>query len=185
MIVFGLVATIAAGKDEVSKYLQSKGFYEIHTGSSGIAKEMVEKAGLEFNRENLTKVMNEYRQKFGEDATSRLIVKKIYESGKDSVIVNSLRLISDYNVLKSEYGEAFKVVLVDAPVEIRANRIIKRARPGDPKTVEEFRKQEESELRSFDFYKIKEKVDIIVENPFNTFEELHAETQKKLGRWIK
>lgn len=139
MIVLGLVATIAAGKDEVSKYLQTKGFYEVHTGSSGIAKEMVEKQGLEFNRENLTKVINEYRKKFGEDATSKLIVKKIYESGKDKVIVNSLRLISDYDVLNNEYGDAFKVVLVDAPVEIRADRIIKRARPGDPKPLKNLR----------------------------------------------
>jgi len=135
--LIGLTGTNGAGKGEVAAYFRSKNYD--YVSLSDVIRDELKRRGLEASRDNLIACGNELREKFGPDVLARKAAEKI--SG--STVVDSIRNQHEVEYLRS-LGN-FVLIAVDAPAEIRFERVRKRGRNESAATFEEFRQKEELE----------------------------------------
>lgn len=133
-MIIGLTGNLCAGKGEIASYLKSLGFF--YCSLSDVLREEADKSNIQKTRENLIVLGNKLRREYGNGILSERI-KKIIPSEKN-VIVDSIRNPEEVKELKKLPG--FVLVGVDALEETRFARMLARDRPGDPKTLEGFRK---------------------------------------------
>ncbi|MCX6774873.1 MAG: AAA family ATPase [DPANN group archaeon] len=177
-LVLGLTGTIGAGKDVVSEHLKKKyNFKEI--GMGDLTREELKTTSLPENRENLQALSKERTDKFGQDYWIKKAARRVELMNANFVIMNGLRRPIDITIPKKEFGNKFKLILVDADSEIRFERLKSRNRPGDPKTLEEFKKQENAEHKLFDFDTTAKMADFVLKNEAG-LEILYAEVDKMM-----
>lgn len=142
----GLTGKNASGKGEVASYLKTKGF--AYYSLSDELREEATKRSLEHSRENLISLGNELREQNGPGYLAKKINEKIKsKKGKNAnFVVDSIR--SPYEAKELLKNKDFLLIGIDAPVEIRFERLLERGRAGDSKTPEEFKKHEEKENTS-------------------------------------
>jgi Dephospho-CoA kinase len=128
--LIGLTGTNGSGKGEVAKYLQKKGY--AYQSLSDVIREELQKRGLETSRDNLIACGNELREKYGPEVLARRVAEKII----GPTVIDSIRNPKEVEYLRS-LGD-FILIAVDAPVEIRFERVIKRGRNESASTLEEF-----------------------------------------------
>lgn len=136
-LVLGLTGANAAGKGEVSTYLAAQGF-AAHSLSDALRDEAVRR-GLGTGREELIRLGNELREQEGPGVLAERILPRL---GRRDV-VDSIRNPTEVEVLRRL--PHFVLVGVRAPQELRFRRARERARPGDPATLDEFRRREQQE----------------------------------------
>ena len=136
-MLIGLTGANAAGKGEVASFLGSRGL-RIHSLSDVVREEALAR-GLGTAREHLILVGNELRRRWGPGVLAERILPRL--AGRD--VVDSIRNPAEVEVLRRLEG--FVLVAVDAPEEVRFERLLRRNRPGDPRTLEEFRLRERQE----------------------------------------
>lgn len=105
--------------------------------SSLIMQETIKKRGLPLNRASTQNLGNELRQKYGTDVLAKT-AWNFMQKNKDVLIIDGLRNPGEVEFLRKTLGRDFILIAVDAPREIRWQRVQNRNRPGDPKTLEEF-----------------------------------------------
>lgn len=142
-VIIGVTGFIGAGKDTFANYLvKKKGF--VHYSLSDILREEAKKKSIKITRENLQRFANELRARFGNDILARKAVEKIMkEKQKRNYVITSIRNKAEIETLRML--ENFFLVFIEAPLKLRFERI--KARDGKPKKIEEFKKQEEKELK--------------------------------------
>lgn len=138
-MIIGLTGANASGKGEAAEYLKSKGFE--YYSLSDILREEARLKGIAPSRENLIRLGNELRKKNGPSVLADLAIKKA--PVKKDYVIDSIRNPFEIKALKKLKG--FTLLGIDAPVELRFKRIVARKRPGDPKTLEEFKEKEKRE----------------------------------------
>ncbi len=172
MKIIGLVGLVGSGKDTVSEYIVKK--YGYHMVSMGdIVREIATKLGRSHNRDDLQRTQKEYREKYGDEFFGEKVVERIEGNGFERVVINGIRIPQDVSVPKNRFGKDMVVVLVDAGPKIRFGRMAKRSRIGDPKTFGEFRRQENNELKLFNFEGVLRFVEHKIMNN-GGLEELHG-----------
>jgi len=134
-MIIGVTGRIAAGKETLTDFLRKKGFIYIET--SKVLAEELEKRGLEITRANMQDLGDEIREKHGAGGVMKLLLEKT-EAGKN-YIIDSLRNPGEAEFLRNNVPD-FILIAVDAQQKLRFERILKRAKPSDPKTWEEFLK---------------------------------------------
>jgi len=148
-MIIGITGKNASGKGEVANYLKTKGF--IYYSLSDILREEATKLGLEHSRDNLIKLGNELREKHGSNFLAQQINKKIKQQlEKNNEKINNKNFVVDsirnpYEAKELMKNKDFILVGVDAPIGLRFERLRKRNRVGDAKTVEELKQQEDRE----------------------------------------
>ena len=149
-MIIGLTGKNAAGKGEVAGYLKSKGF--IYYSLSDIIREEATKRNLEHSRDNLIKIGNELRQNFAPSYLAQQINLKIKDNLKDNpkqnFAVDSIR--SPFEARELMKNKDFILIGIDASLELRFKRLLERNRLGDAKTLEDFKKQEDTELAAWE-----------------------------------
>ena len=145
-MIIGLTGKNASGKGEAANYLKSKGF--IYYSLSDVIREEATKRGIEHSRENLINLGNELRERFKPNYLAQQINKKIKESrinfpDKFFFVIDSIR--NPFEAKELMKNKDFVLVGIDAPIELRFKRLLKRNRLGDANTLEDFKKQEERE----------------------------------------
>lgn len=141
-MIIGLTGPNASGKGEAALYIKSKGF--IYRSLSDILREEAVRLGIAPVRENLIKLGNELRRKNGPSFLALRAIEGLKET--EDYIIDSIRNPAEIEALK-KMGD-FMLIGIDAPVEARFKRGLKRRRPGDAKTLNEFMQKEEEENRS-------------------------------------
>ncbi len=136
-LVLGLTGPNAAGKGELAAYLSEQGF-QVHS-LSDIVREAAAAEGLPPEREHLIRIGNRLRREGGAGVLASRMLDRL--GSRD--VVDSIRNPAEVEVLRSL--PRFVLVGVDAPVKVRFRRSLGRARPGDPKTLEEFQAREKQE----------------------------------------
>ena len=136
-ICLGLTGPNASGKGEVASYLQEVGFSS-HSLSDRVREEATQQ-GLDHSRTSLIQVGNWLRERFGPGVLAERALPLL--SG--SSVVDSIRNPGEIVVLRRL--PYFRLLGVDAPLEIRFERSRRRGRAGDGATLEEFRKKEDLE----------------------------------------
>ena len=147
-MITGLTGKNAAGKGVTSEYLKSKGF--IYYSLSDFLREEATKRGLLHTRDNLINLGNELRAEFGSSflaiKANERINKMLKMNPNQNFVIDSIR--SPYEVKELMKNKKFILVSVEAPIEMRFERIRKRNRTGDAKSLEELRLHEEMENTS-------------------------------------
>lgn len=135
-MIIGLTGSLAAGKGVVSDFLKKEGF--VYLSLSDELREIAKQKKLEVTRENLQKLGNEMREQNGTAYLAKIVVDKIKNQQYLKAIVDGIRNPAEIEELKKLKN--FFLIAVDAPAEIRFERMKSRDRESDPKTWEEFLK---------------------------------------------
>ena len=146
-IIIGTTGTFASGKNEINNYLVEKYEFVNFTCSDEVREELKER-GLLDDRDNLTKVANEMREEGGNGIIGKRIVRKINERHLARVTIDGIRHPDEVAVFR-ESG-SFYLIKVDAPVEVRYNRVKSRGTLKDEITLEKFKEQESYEMKNND-----------------------------------
>lgn len=168
-MIIGLTGTNAAGKGEVANYLKSRGFQ--YLSLSDIVREGATKQGLEHTRRNLIKVGNELRERFGAGILAEKTIDKIE---RKNCVIDSIRNTEEVNSLRSLPD--FKLVCVDATIELRYKRAQERKTARDKISFKEFKRLEEVEnFKSKTGQQLKQCIEIADDTIMNggTLEELY------------
>ncbi len=150
MIVLGFTGTFAAGKDTAISIIASKfgtGIFQVST--SDLVREETTRRGLSLQRENLRVVSNDMRQKHGSGVFGKMTVQRIKQRPEKQVfLVSGIRTVGEVSELRKEFGKDFHLIAIDAPIEVRYQRVKQRARAGEHVlSFEEFKQSEEKEMK--------------------------------------
>lgn len=136
-MIFGVTGYLASGKDTVAEMLIGKGFS--HYSLSDELRAILRERNVEITRENLQKIGNELREKYGSEYLAERVIKK----AEQPAVITSIRTVGEVELLKDR---GMKLIFVDAPIEIRYKRITKRKREGEEVlSFEQFKAQEDFE----------------------------------------
>jgi dephospho-CoA kinase len=151
MIIIGITGTIGAGKGAVVDYLTNTHNFKHHSVRNFLIKE-IEKRNLPIDRDSMTLVANDLRAKFGSGYIAEELFKESVIEDHDAII-ESLRTVGEIELLKNKAKQGagkFCLFAVDAPVEVRYDRIYKRGSSTDNVTFEKFLEDEKREMESLD-----------------------------------
>lgn len=178
-MIIGVAGTFGAGKDTVSRYLVEIGFQHESTGD--ILREMLKEKNIEITRPNLYHYSNVFAKEFGQDFLTKEAIRR---KKSENLIISGIRSAGEVDNIKL-IPESY-LVFVDAPVDIRYNRITGRGREDENKiSLEEFKNREEAEMvgnkgrQNINY--CKEQADYIINND-SDWENLHKQVDKILEK---
>ena len=126
MKVVSIVGMAGAGKSEVARIFEEKGFIRIRFGD--ITDEEIRKRGLELNEKNERYIRERLRKEYGMSAYARLNLSRIDLARKKSaVVIDGLYSWEEYTFLKTHYREDFYVVAVWTSPMTRYARLTDRS----------------------------------------------------------
>ena len=134
----------ASGKSVASEVVTDSNVDVVNMGN--VIREEVKKRGLEPTDSNTGGVANDLRAKEGMDAVAKRCVPMIEALGKELVVVDGVRGIAEVVFFKEHFGEDFTLVFIDAPLELRFERVTSRGRSDDMTDIEALKQRDEREL---------------------------------------
>jgi len=135
-IVLAIVGLPGSGKSEVTDACLATGLFAGHVFFSEVIFDELDKLGLPHAQEHERPMREELRSKHGMGMAATFMLPKIrahFEKG--NVLIESHYSTEEYEILKREFGDSFKVLAVFAPRELRTKRLA--TRPERPLTAEE------------------------------------------------
>lgn len=145
-IVIFIAGLPGSGKGVFTDVAVSRGIPVVVLGD--VVREEVSRRGLSRSLENLVRVAQELREKFGPEAIAMLSIGKLVEALEKSciVVVDGVRSLNEVEYIKMKTGAEAVIVAIHASPRTRFGRIKMRARPGDPKELNEFIERDLREL---------------------------------------
>ncbi|AKB84396.1 dephospho-CoA kinase [Methanococcoides methylutens] len=144
MKIIAFVGMPAAGKSVASDVVKEQKIDVVNMGD--VIRDEVKARGLEPTDANTGGVANDLRDREGMDAVAKRCVPKIEALGKDLVVVDGVRGIAEVIFFKDHFGEDFTLVFIDAPLEMRFERVSSRGRSDDMTDIEALKTRDEREL---------------------------------------
>jgi len=173
--LIGLTGTNGAGKGEAAAFFQKKGYK--YFSLSDLIREELRNKGQIITRDNLIKMGNHLRNKFGPDILARRVIERV--QGK--AIIDSIRNPKEVAYLKKQ--KSFLLLAIDAPIEIRYNRVIKRGREESVDSLQEFIAKEAEEMsikeNGQQLQNCMKMADIVIIND-GSFEDFHKKLEEFL-----
>ena len=176
--LIGISGTFASGKDTVAEFLV-KDFDFTHVSTGDMVRKVAREKYGSIERPVLHKTATEMRYENGAGA---LVTEALKE--KQPLVITGIRSLGEAKALKEAGGT---LLFVDAPVEVRYERVKSRARDNEMSlSLDEFRANEEKELyagpndEDFNIRGVGEMADISVENILS-LDEYIALVYSKLG----
>jgi dephospho-CoA kinase len=173
MRVVAIVGMAGAGKSEVARTFESKGFTSIRFGD--LTDRELRRRGLARNEANERTVRETLRREYGMAAYAKLNLPAIDEAaGRGAVVIDGLYSWEEYNCLREHYGETFKVVAVWSSPATRYDRLEKRSER--PLTPEEAAGRDKAEIENINKGGPIAMADFTLRND-STFESLRREAE--------
>ncbi len=145
-MIIGVTGTNGAGKGVLVDYMRDqKGF--AHYSVRDLIIEEVIRRGLELNRIHIGDIGIALRREHEPEYFTKTFLERASAAGAADVVIESIRTVAEANYLQERGGI---VIAVDAPVEVRYERIRERKSVTDQVTFEEFRMQEDREYSAED-----------------------------------
>ncbi len=164
MLVIGTIGLNGSGKDTVISHI-SKEFGIPTITISDIVRKIAASRSIEPTRENLTKISLEHIGKYGADYFPKEAIRIIEGNKWKTVGVAGIRSLTDVQTFKAKYGRNFVLIHVEiSDPAIRFERIRTRGEPRDPKTLEQFLKQDAEEEKNFKLSTAIKMADYVVNN---------------------
>ncbi len=139
-MIVGVTGLPCSGGGSFAQLLLSKGFEQL--SYSDILRAELRAAGKEVTRETMQEQGNAIRSEFGPGELSRRLLAKI--DLKKNYVLTTIRNPAEIEVLRQT--GVFVLVHVDAPRDVRYQRMTSRARENDPVTHEMFIALDSKEL---------------------------------------
>ncbi len=136
--LIGLTGTNGSGKGEAAAFFKTHGYS--YFSLSDIIRIELTQEGREATRDNLIQKGNQLRKKQGADTLARRVIDQVTGNS----VIDSIRNLSEVEYLRAQ--ESFILLAIDAPVEIRYERVKLRGRNESATTLEEFIAKEEEEM---------------------------------------
>lgn len=140
-MIIGLTGRNGAGKGEVAKVLEEAGFH--YYSLSDIIREEVRKKKLPVTRARLIEAGTRLREVEGLGVLAERTLKKL--STERNYVIDSIRNPAEVKVLRRR--DDFILFNVTAPRPVRFDRVKRRQRENDPRTLDEFIRLEEKEFK--------------------------------------
>lgn len=176
MKLIAFVGMPGSGKSEASTVARSMKIPVVSMGD--VVREEAAKCGLPPTDENIGGIGTALRRDEGMDAISKRCVPKIRAHGADVLVIDGTRNIEEVNYFKKQFGIDFKLIAINAPFDLRFERVKKRARSDDMTGIEELKRRDERE-KGWGFDKAMELADITINNT-SSLKEFHEEIRKLL-----
>jgi dephospho-CoA kinase len=172
-MIIGLTGFYCSGKDTVAGYISQKYGYK-HLSLSDVIRELMKEVELEPTRENLIMFGTKLRKENGNEVLVKKVLEKVKDEGK--YCITSIRHSEEVNEFKKI--KDFILINVDAPQDIRFERMQMRKRPGDPQVLEKFIELEKNESQTSgsgqQLSKVVNMADIVFTNDSNDMAILKA-----------
>ncbi len=143
MKLIAFVGMPGSGKSEASIVARSMNIPVVSMGD--VVREEAAKRGLPPTDENIGGIGTTLRKNEGMDAISKRCVPKIRAQEGNVVVIDGTRNIEEVNYFKKQVRIDFKLVAINAPFDLRFERVKKRARSDDMTGVEELKRRDERE----------------------------------------
>ena len=143
-MIVGLTGKNAAGKSETAKHLQKRGFRCFSLSDE--LREEATRRGIGHSRDELIKLGTLVREQHGTGYLAAKINEKIALLKRKDVqkfAVDSIRNCGEVKEL--EKNDDFDLFAIEADAPLRFERMLRRGRPGDASTFEQFLEQEKRE----------------------------------------
>ncbi len=182
-MIFGFCGTLGSGKGTAIELLQ-KEFGATSFSLSDEIRQECKKRGLGLERTNLIAVGNDMRKSHGDGYWADRVAEKVKALPnwqKKVATVDSIRLPAEVEGLVEQFGKGFALISVDAPVELRYERIKKRARAGEQLlSLEQFEASEHKEQS-----KAKGEPNLAATMALADYEIVNDESRPELERGIR
>ncbi len=176
-MIIGISGTFGAGKDLVAKCLEEKKDFQ-HLSLADILREIAVENGIGVDRESVRILANKLNQEEGGDFLAQRALKR---KSKKNLVISAVRRPEEIDLLKKQ--DNFILIFVDAPTEIRFQRLVSRSRDIEGQmTLDELKNKENLESSGKSSQRVdlcKEKADFIIDNS-GTKDELHQKINKIL-----
>ncbi len=182
MLIIGITGTLGAGKGTIVEYLVNHKNFTHYSVRSFLTEE-IEKLQLTVNRDNMVLVANELRAKYSPSYVTDQLYYKAAKSGKNCVI-ESIRTPGEVDSLR-EKGN-FYLFAIDAPPQLRYERIVIRNSETDNINYDTFIQNEQREMNTNDptkqnLRKCIEMADFVFENS-GSIDDLHIKVEEVLHK---
>lgn len=141
MVILILTGMPGSGKDIFVQEAAKADFKHIRMGD--MVRFFAKKANIAPTDSSIGKFATDQRAKYGADIWARRTLEKMPPG---NVLIDGSRSLTEIDHFKSVLGNDLKVIAVDAPAEMRFQRLGARGREDDPSVYEEFQARDEREL---------------------------------------
>ncbi len=132
-----------AGKTTVAKILAEKGLPVLSMGD--VMREEARRRGKPDDIDSMRGFMVQLRKERGETVVAELVIGKLRGISWPLVVIDGLRSEEELEAFRRVAGRVL-LILVASDLQHRFQRLSKRARPDDPKKVEDLRRRDDTEL---------------------------------------
>jgi dephospho-CoA kinase len=165
MRIIGTVGLPGSGKGEAAAVAREAGIPVVTMGD--VIREETRRRGLD-PAEHHGSVAQALREEEGETAIADRCIPAVREAaegqaGEAVVLVDGLRSMAEVERFQEAFGEDFLLVSVEAPFDLRAERLGDRGREQTDTDREKLREREEREL-GFGMGEVMDEADLVVEN---------------------
>jgi len=178
MSIFGTVGLAGSGKGELADVARDEGIPVVTMGD--VIRQACRDRGLD-PAENHGTVATALREENGPAAIAEQslpMVRDAVEGEVETVVVDGLRSMVEVEAFRDEFGERFEIVSVEAPFELRAERLAERGRDTSDGDLEALRARDEREL-DFGMGDVMEAADYRIDNT-GTLESFRARVHELL-----
>ena len=175
----GITGTFAAGKGEVVAILRKYGFTRY--GFGDFLRAELAKRGMDTSIATTTKFANSLREEHGDGYLAEQLLERLESEAPKHAVLESIRHPAELAVLRRLPG--FILLSVDAPRELRYERLQQRGRSDNLKTFEEFCYWEDKQLEGKgseqQLYAVMDEADVHLMN-IGTIDELEMQLKDAL-----
>jgi len=175
-LVIGVAGRIGAGKSLISEYLHERYGASQHRFSDALVG-VAESLRIPPEREALQKLGEALRRCFDEDVLVKALRREIEQEGSSMAVVDGVRYPNEVEMLRG--FERSLLIFVDAPAELRYERVRSRGEKGEASiTFQEFKEADGRETERH-LHLVRRMADEIVENK-SAKEELYSRIDRVL-----
>ncbi len=177
-MIIAIAGTNGAGKDEAARYFEEKGF--AHYSLSDVLRDIARSRNQDPTREVLQELGNMLRTEHGEAYLTNRVLKEA--QGALNIVISSVRNLGELEPVRTTDG--FKLLFIDAPVEVRFARVKSRGRVGEGLTLDEFIELERREFNGGEgkqnLDELRDAADAVITND-GSIEDLHENVSAAVG----
>lgn len=171
MRVIGTVGLPGSGKGEFAAVAEDAGVPVVVMGD--VIRAETRDRGLD-PAEHHGQVAQDLRREYGPGAIAERTLPRVREELQrhDTVVIDGIRSDAEVERFQSAFGEAFRLISIEAPFEVRAERVGARGRDQTDANGESLRERDQREL-GFGMDEAMEEADITIDNTgsLETFRE--------------
>ena len=163
MRVFGTVGLAGSGKGELAAVARENGIPVITMGD--VIRQACRDRGLDPAEDHGT-VAKALRDEHGPAAIAERslpMIRDAVDGDSETVVVDGLRSMVEVETFREAFDEAFQIVSIEVPFELRAERLAERGRDASDSDLESLRARDERELE-FGMGEVMEAADYRIEN---------------------